>query len=361
VSAVRRTLRLGLLLILLAVAVGFYLFQRLQNPPPVPGPAEVTLFFPVGTPTTTIFRILESNGVVENGRIAEVYYRLTRSANPLQAGEYRFARPMPADDAIDQMIRGDVVRHAVVVPEGLTAQETFDLFVAQGIGSPKSFARALKATELLPGIAFGVPDLEGFLFPDTWVVTRSTSARQIVEMMTAEFHRHFTPDLRGKAQALGLSPWQAVILASIVQKETGLPSEARVIAGVYLNRLRRRMRLQADPTVVYALKKDGKWTGTLYRSDYAYDSPYNTYLNDGLPPGPICNPGRVAIHAAATPEKTPYLYFVADASGRHTFSKTFEEHVQAIAGIRRARAASEANGQQEAASEIQGPRRPTQN
>ena len=219
-SAVRRTLRLGLLLILLGLTVVGYLFHRLQNPPPVAGPAEITLIFSVGTPTTTIFRTLESNGVVENGRIAEIYYRLTRSANPLQAGEYRFSRPMPADDAIDRMIHGDVVRHAVVVPEGLTAQETFDLFEAQGIGSPKSFARALKATELLPGIAFGVPDLEGFLFPDTWVVTRSTSARQIVEMMTAEFHRHFTPDLRGKAQALGLTPWQAVILASIVQKET---------------------------------------------------------------------------------------------------------------------------------------------
>lgn len=360
-SAVRRTLRLGLLLILLALTVGGYLFHRLEHPPPVQGPSEVTLFIAAGTPTATIFRTLEGNGVVENGRIAEFYYRLTRSANPLQAGEYQFTRPMPADDAIDRMIRGDVVRHAVVVPEGLTAQETCDLFLAQGIASPKSFARALKATELLPGMAFGVPDLEGFLFPDTWVVTRSTSARQIVEMMTAAFRRNFTPDLRDKAQALGLTPWQTVILASIVQKETGLPSEARIIAGVYLNRLHRRMRLQADPTVVYALKKDSKWTGTLYRSDYAYDSPYNTYMNDGLPPGPICNPGRVAIRAAATPEQTPYLYFVADATGHHAFSKTFEEHLQAIAAIRRARAASEATGDEKAASEIQGPHHPAQN
>lgn len=119
------------------------------------------------------------------------------------------------------------------------------------------------------------------------------------------------------------------------------------------------MRLQADPTVVYALKKDGKWTGVLYRSDYAYDSPYNTYLNDGLPPGPICNPGLEAIRAAVEPEKTPYLYFVADASRRHTFSKTFEEHVQAIAAIRRARSA--ATGEPAKAAEIQGPRRPAQN
>lgn len=359
-SAIRRTLRLFLLLALLAVSVLVYIFYRLQHPPPVPGPAEVTLFLPAGTPTSTIFQVLETEGVVENGKMAEIYYRATRSASPLQAGEYRFHRPMPIDDLIDRMVRGDVVRHTIVVPEGLTAQETFDLFLAQGIGGPKAFARALRATELLPGIAFGVPDLEGFLFPNTYVVTRSTTARQVVEMMTGEFHRRFTPELKEKAQAIGLSPWQAVVLASIVQKETSLPWEARLVAGVYWNRLRKRMRLQADPTVVYALKKDGKWTGTLYRSDYAYDSPYNTYLNDGLPPGPICNPGLNAIRAAVAPEKTPYLYFVADASGHHTFSKTFEEHVQAIAAIRRARTAG-SPGEPATAAEVQGPRRPAQN
>ena len=359
-SATRRVLRLFLLLALLALSVLVYVFYRLQRPPRVPGPAEVTLFFPGGTPTSAIFKVLETERVVENATVAEIYYRMTRSASPLQAGEYQFDRPMPIDRVIDRMVRGDVVRHTVVVPEGLTALETFDLFLARGIGGPKAFARALSATESLPGIAFGVPDLEGFLFPNTYVVTRSRTARQVVEMMTGEFHRRFTPDLREKAQALGLSPWQAVVLASVVQKETGFASEARLISGVYWNRLKKRMRLQADPTVVYALKKDGKWTGTLFRSDYAYDSPYNTYLNDGLPPGPICNPGLLAIRAAVEPEKTPYLYFVADTSGHHAFSKTFEEHVQAIAAIRRARAAAAA-GEPATAAEAQGPRRTAQN
>lgn len=360
-SAVKRTLRLFLLLALLAVAVLVYVFYRLENPPRVPGPAEVTLFLPAGTSTSAIFKTLEAEGVVEKATLAEIYYRATRSASPLQAGEYRFQRPMPIGDLIDRMVRGDVVRHTVVVPEGLTAQETFDLFVAQGIAGPKAFARALRATELLPGIAFGVPDLEGFLFPNTYIVTRSTSARQVVETMTGAFRRHFTPEIKEKAQATGLTPWQAVVLASIVQKETGLASEARTIAGVYWNRLHKRMRLQADPTVAYALERDGKWTGTLYRSDYAYDSPYNTYMNDGLPPGPICNPGLEAIRAAVAPEKTPFLYFVADASGHHMFSKTFEEHVQAIAAARRARAAAALHETQVVTTEIQGPRRPTQN
>jgi UPF0755 protein len=344
VSATRRALRLVLLLALLALSALIYVFYRLQKPPPVPGPAEVTLVFPTGTPTSTIFKMLQAEGVVENATMAEIYYRVTRSASALQAGEYQFHRPIAIDALIDRMVRGDVVRHTIAVVEGLTASETFDLFLDEGVGGPKAFARALRATELLPGIAFGAPDLEGFLFPNTYVVTRSTNARQVVEMMTGEFRRHFTPELREKAQALGLSPWQAIVLGSIVQKETGLPSEARLISGVYWNRLKKRMRLQADPTVVYALKKDGKWSGTLYRSDYAYDSPYNTYLNDGLPPGPICNPGLPAIRAAVEPEKTPYLYFVADASGHHAFSKTFGEHVEAIEAIRRIKAAAAAGG-----------------
>jgi UPF0755 protein len=144
--------------------------------------------------------------------------------------------------------------------------------------------------------------------------------------------------MRARAQAAGLSEREAVTLASIVQKETSLDREEALIAGVYWNRLRHRMRLQADPTVTYALKRDGRWTGTLYRSDYGYESPFNTYLVDGLPPGPICNPGADALKAAASPARTDYLYFVADRSGGHTFSRTFQEHLDAIATARRQRA-----------------------
>jgi len=132
-----------------------------------------------------------------------------------------------------------------------------------------------------------------------------------------------------------------VTLASIVQKETGISSEEPVIAGVYWNRLRRGMRLQADPTVAYALKVDGKWSGTLYRSDYGYASPFNTYLADGLPPGPICNPGVLALRAAVRPARTDFLYFVADNSGGHVFSRTFQEHLDAIAASRRLRGAAQ--------------------
>jgi UPF0755 protein len=341
-SAATRALRVVLLLVLLAAAAAAFLLYRLAHPPRPASPSEVTVVFAQGTPTAQIFQRLEKEGVVRDARLAEFYYRLYRRKTPLQAGEYRFDRPMPIDDVINRMGRGDVVKYSVVVPDGLTAEETFQLFWSRGIGGPEGFHRAVSETELLPGLTSGVSDLEGFLFPDTYVVTRSTPARAIVDMMTAQFRRNFTPDMREKAERLGMTIAQAVTLASIVEKESGLPREGAAIASVYLNRLKRGMRLQADPTVIYALKRDGKWTGTLHRSDYGYDSPYNSYAYAGLPPGPICNPGLAALKSAASPARTEYLYFVADASGGHKFSRTFEEHLAAIAAARRARAENDA-------------------
>lgn len=342
-SAARRLVRLVLLLGLLTISLAVFLFHRMEHPTrPAASARPVTVFFSPGTPTSQIFRRLAEEGVVRNGFQAEAYYRIFRSATPLEAGEYRFERPTPIGEIVDRMGHGDVVRHAVVVPEGLTSSETFELFWSRGIGNPEAFRRALKDTELLPGLARGAPDLEGFLFPQTYVVTRSTFSRHIVAQMAAEFRKNFTTELRERAHALGFSPGEAVTLASIVEKESGLPQEGPLIASVYWNRLRRGMRLQADPTVIYALKRDGRWTGTLYRSDYNYSSPYNTYLVDGFPPGPICNPGLKALKAALSPAKTDYLYFVADATGGHTFSRTFEEHLHATAAARRLEKRSQA-------------------
>lgn len=337
-SATRRFLRLGMLLVLLAIAVALYFYRAIEYPPAPPGQEEATVFFPLGTSTSEIFRKLEAEGVVKPAWLAEAWYRVARSATPLQAGEYRFTRPAPLSAVITHMAHGDVLRHAIVVPEGLTSEETFELFWSRGISRPEAFHNALHNPQLITSIARGASDLEGFLFPDTYVVTRSTPARQIVETMLANFRKHFTTEMRARAQAAGLTEREAVILASIVQKETSLNREAALIAGVYWNRLRHHMRLQADPTVTFALKRDGKWTGTLYRSDYGYDSPFNTYLVDGLPPGPICNPGFDAIQAAVSPARTEFLYFVADRTGGHAFSKTFQEHLDAIATARRQRA-----------------------
>ena len=342
-SVARSALWVVLLLLLVGATLSLAVFYRLEHPARPATASFATIVFAQGTPTAEIFRKLEKEGVVRDARLAEIYYRLYRSRTPLQAGEYRFDRPMPIDDIINRMGRGEVLKYSVVVPDGLTAEETFELFWSRGIGGPEAFHRALLETELLPGLTSGVSDLEGFLFPDTYLVTRSTPARAIVDLMIAQFRKNFTPEMREKAEGLGLTVVQAVTLASIVEKESGLTREGPTIASVYLNRLKRGMRLQADPTVIYALKRDGKWTGTLHRSDYAFASPYNSYASDGLPPGPICNPGLTALKSAVSPAKTDYLYFVADASGGHKFSRTFEEHLAAIAAARRARAENDAS------------------
>ena len=334
---IRRLVGALLLLAALAVAVAAYLYYSLEHPRRPEKPSTVTILFPQGTTTAQIFHKLAESGVVHDGRMAEVYYRLYRSRTRLQAGEYIFDKPMPIDDVINRMGRGEVVKYSVVVPDGLTAEESFQLFWSRGIGGPEGFQRAFRDRPLLPELT-GVSDLEGFLFPDTYLVTRSTPARAIVEMMVAEFRKNFLPEMREKAERLGLTLVQAVTLDSIIEKESALPREGPAVASVYLNRLKRGMRLQADPTVIYALRRDKKWTGTLHRSDYAYESPYNTYVSEGLPPGPICNPGLNALKWAVAPARTDYLYFVADASGGHRFSRTFEEHLAAIAAARRQRA-----------------------
>jgi UPF0755 protein len=341
-SRATKFLRLGLVLLLVVLAGAAYLYYRLEFPARPATPPQITIVFAAKTPTGEIFRKLAQAGVVPDATLAEIYYRIYRFRTPLQAGEYRFEKPTPIDDVINRMGKGDVVKYSIVVPDGLTADETFQLFWSRGVGGPDGFRRSLQETELLPGLTTGVTDLEGYLFPDTYVVTRSTPARTVVDLMVAQFRKNFTPEMREKAQKLGLSVEQAVTLASIVEKESGVQNEGPTIASVYLNRLKRGMRLQADPTVIYALKRDGKWSGTLYRSDYNYSSPYNTYANDGLPPGPICNPGSSALKAAVTPARTDFLYFVADATGGHRFSRTFEEHLIAIAAARRQRAANEA-------------------
>jgi UPF0755 protein len=334
----RRIALLALLLVVLALAVVLGGLWRLKNPPAPAGAADVTVFLPPGTPVSRIFRELESARVVPDARMAELYYRLYRSGTTLQAGEYLFTRPTSIDEVINRLGTGDVIVHRIVVPEGLTSEETFELFWKKGIGGPQAFREAAAASELLPGYTSGDSDLEGFLFPDTYQVTRTTSAAEVIARMVARFRENFTPSMRDAARARDMTVREVVTLASIIEKETSLSREYPLVSSVYWNRLRKGMRLQADPTVVYALKRNGKWSGTLYRSDYELDSPWNTYRIDGLPPGPICNPGSGALAAAVAPANTDYLYFVADDSGGHIFSRSFPEHLQAIAGVRRLRA-----------------------
>ena len=325
-----RAARLVLLVMLAGLFAAGGLFAWIRAPYRGFSGRSATVEFPIGTSTQQIFRRLASAGIVRNALAAEIYYRLIHRGETLLAGEYSFSGSESLDTVIFRIHAGEVVRHAVVVPEGLTDRETFSLYLAQRIGTRRGFDRSVRETAILPGASPDWGDLEGFLFPDTYVVTRSTPTREIVFRMTQNFERHFTPEMRKKADGLGLTLRQAVTLASLVEKETSLSSERPRIAAVYLNRLRIGMRLQCDPSVIYSLERDGKWTGRLHRSELDYDSPYNTYRFAGLPPGPICNPGAASLAAAVEPSDAGDLYFVARGDGGHYFSQTYEEHLRMI-------------------------------
>jgi peptidoglycan lytic transglycosylase G len=325
-----RVARLGLLLLLAAAFAAAGLFAWIRAPfHGFPG-RSATVEFPIGTSTQRIFRRLAGAGVVRNALAAEIYYRILHHGETLLAGEYSFDGSETLEQVIFRIRAGEVVRHSVVVPEGLTDEETFSLYLAQRVGTRRGFERSVRETAMLSGASPDWGDLEGFLFPDTYVVTRSTPTREIVFRMVQNFDRHFTPEMRTKAGGLGLTLRQAVTLASLVEKETSLPSERPHIAAVYLNRLRLGMRLQCDPSVIYSLERDGRWTGRLRRSDLDYDSPYNTYRFAGLPPGPICNPGAASLAASVEPSDAGDLYFVARGDGGHYFSRSYEDHLKMI-------------------------------
>jgi UPF0755 protein len=200
------------------------------------------------------------------------------------------------------------------------------IFEAHGFGSAASFVAAAKDASLIGQFDPGASDLEGYLFPDTYLVPRRADASRVVRLMAERFSKMTTGELRAVAAARGLTTRQWVTLASIVEKETAQPDERPLVAAVYENRLRIGMGLQCDPTVIYALERVGRYTGNLRRDDLAFDSPYNPYRYRGLPPGPIASPGRASLEAVVHPAQVGYLYFVGRNDGTHIFSQTLDEH-----------------------------------
>ena len=233
---------------------------------------------------------------------------------------------MTVKEVVAKIARGDVYLVPITFREGLTIQEMAGLFEARGLGPASDFSTAASDEQLLGDIDPAARDLEGYLFPDTYATMRHTTAAELVSRMVAGFEKALTPDIRAAANTRGLSVRALVTLASIVEKETGKPEERPLVAAVYSNRLRIGMALQCDPTVIYALQLANRYHGNLTHENMQIDSPYNTYRYPGLPPGPIANPGRASLEAAAHPADVPYLYFVARGDGSHVFAASLEEH-----------------------------------
>ena len=316
------------LLVLLAVVIagGAWLYTSLRRPYKGYEASEQFVEIPPGTGTAGMGRRLAEAGVVRSAQSFRAGVWLRGSGRRLQAGEYRFDRPMTVAEVVDKIARGDVYVRALTFREGLTIREMAAVFESAGYGSAADFVAASRNAALVRDFDPEAKDLEGYLFPDTYTLPRRTTAAQLVERMVSRFQKVLTSELRSRAAERGFTVRQVVTLASLVEKETAKAEERPVVAGVYANRLEMGMGLQCDPTVIYALMLAGRYDGNIRKGDLQIDSPYNTYRYAGLPPGPIAAPGEAALQAAADPADVPYIYFVSRNDGSHVFSATLEEH-----------------------------------
>ena len=273
---------------------------------------------------------LREAGLVRSALALRLACRAFYPDESFKAGEYRFSPPVEPKAALFQIFAGRVHLEPLSVPEGLTGEEIALLLRPGDTEGSAAFRRAFLTTELIADWDARAEDLEGYLFPDTYHLPRRASEAEIVEALVAEFRDVFDESRRRRAAELGLSVRGAVTLASLIEEETALPEERPLVSAVFHNRLRIGMKLDCDPTVAYALKRAGRYTGRLLLRDLRFESPYNTYLHAGLPPGPISNPGEASLDAALHPAPERYLYFVARGDGGHQFSRTLGEHLDAV-------------------------------
>lgn len=273
---------------------------------------------------------LKKSGVIRSA-YAFLFWHYVHGRHPLKAGEYAFDHSADTPEVYDRIARGDINFQTLVVPEGYNMFDIAEAIQEAGLGKREDFLQEARTdTALVHDIDPQAPSLEGYLFPDTYHFTRTQSLH---DMAAAMVHR-----FRQNARDMGLTEnvHQLVTMASIVEKETGAASERPEVASVFYNRLEKHMILATDPSVIYAALLNNRYRGTIYQSDLQFNSPYNTYKNLGLPPGPICNPGKASLQAAMHPASTDYLYFVSDNQGHHNFSRTPEEHARNVAAYRRA-------------------------
>ncbi|HEY0223062.1 MAG TPA: endolytic transglycosylase MltG [Pseudolabrys sp.] len=308
-------------LILISVAVGGALFvgkQRFEAPGPLPEDKVVNI--PRGLGIRDIADVLQREGVIDQPWVFMGGVIVLKARGDLKYGEYQFIKNASIADVVETMIENKVVQHQVTIAEGLTSEQ----IVAKLLENPG-----------LSGQIKEIPR-EGTLLPETYKFTLGMARDQIVQRMQAAHKRVLTEIWEHRAADLPYkSPEQLVIMASIVEKETGRPDERSRVASVFLNRLKSRMRLQSDPTIIYGLTGGkGALGRPILRSEIDQHTPYNTYVIDGLPPGPIANPGRASLEAAANPARTKDLYFVADGTGGHAFAENYDQHQKNVSRLR---------------------------
>jgi UPF0755 protein len=322
----------GLTTVLLALAVtaiGVRTYLQ-SNPIPLfgaaPGPPLVVYIQP-GTGVQEIAQQLKDEGVIRSRRAFLALAYLKGSMRRLHAGEYEFTRNMSLFELLNKLESGRVVTHQVTIPEGFTVQEIARLLAGERLVDADRFIALAADPQVAAQLGVPASGLEGYLFPDTYRLTRGMGEEEILRTMVARLRQVLPADFSERAARLGLDTAEAITLASLIEKEVSQDRERAVVAAVFYNRLRRQMPLQSDPTAVYGIPD---FRRRIRHEDLKRPSPYNTYLKPGLPPGPIANPGQASLLAAVNPAPVGYLYFVSKNDGSHFFSRTLEEHADAV-------------------------------
>jgi UPF0755 protein len=313
-------------LCLLAGGLGISMYRYATAPS---GTADITAILwvkPGQSFSETVTQLREAGLVRHPERFRWLAY-LKGDERRIRAGEYVLRGSMPPLAILETLVRGKGLLHKVVIPEGVTMFKIGQLLERAGLVLQEAFLKAASDPSLTKALGVGGDTFEGYLFPETYHFAKGVTAQEIIEKMVAQFRSVFTPAWAERARQLGRTVHEVVTLASIVEKETAKSEERPVIAAVFLNRLRRGMRLESDPTVIYGIQG---FDGNLTRKDLEVFTPYNTYQIQGLPPGPIANPGRASIEAVLYPSQEPYLYFVSKNDGSHHFSRTLSEHKKMV-------------------------------
>ncbi len=311
-----------------SILVAVHELDRYASTPAASEAEALTFVVQPGQGVSEIARMLSTDGIICRPVEFRIFSRLNRFDKKIKAGEYRLSAAMSPSEILEKLVKGDVVLYRLTVPEGYTMAQIADLVEASGITDRAAFLEALSDRRLLHELGIEAESFEGYLFPDTYFFPKGTPAEKIISTMVARFRTVFTPRRVERARQLGFSVHQVVTLASMIEKETGDARERPLISSVFHNRLKRGMRLESDPTVIYAIKN---FDGNLTRKQLSEKTPYNTYRIKGLPAGPIANPGEAAIEAALYPADTDYLYFVAKKDGTHQFSTNIKDHNRAVA------------------------------
>lgn len=318
---------------LLITAAAFFtlsLYALLALYSPLPTRENVEVRVPKGASFKEVLRDLKEKGLVKNPWVLYLYGRLFKKDSQIKAGRYLVEPFRSSKDLLELLSQGKGLAIKVTIPEGLTLREVAKKLKEEGlIDSEQEFLALCHNKDFIRSLGLEATSLEGYLFPDTYYFDLSARPEEILKAMVENFIRKWNPSFSERAKELGLTEYEVLILASIIEKEAFLSEEKPLISAVFHNRLKRRMPLCADPTVIYGINQ-AYWNFDLKRRHLKTPTPYNTYLLKGLPPTPICNPGLGAIKAALYPAKAPYLYFVSRNDGSHYFSKTYREHLEAV-------------------------------